>query len=1378
VQPVSQDIYYFERKIDKELIEHANHWMTSTQGSRWLSLVSAPGRGNSHLLRNFRSAAGQLRYTLAEAQFIHIDGSVAAEDREPSSLAPIAKAVFEASAQGLHAHLVTLWRNLQRFVSLAVGVAAIIVFAVLEELVKEAQHGLAEREFWRQLIRNIWQNPLKWIELVLVGSILAALYEWITHIVWPGFQARESQEKKKAEERRTLAFSEYGEEFVSGLRTLCGRSRALILTVDNASLLPGDDRRVLEDLFDPPDEDTPLAQFARTHHVLIITVDLEPDEWPISVSSERFKTLPVPAFDELELRSIYQDRYPDRLPKEFEAVRQIASENIGLLFDPPPTREVIREYGKKRKRGSADQFGDSDLMAYWAARDVESVDRGEISQRLEEFRPHLDVLGLRVPKLVEAMLRRFERSRLVRISGRKIHFDTLAVQALRNFLQKSYPDLLAQAHYCWAATLGASAVRSRDEISPASTSPGVTQHLLKQAAWHAAQVGVISNQASASSVLSAMQLTADEQAERRTQIADLLLGAATLYRNEGNIRDSNNLLIDSLDWICGLESATETRLLARTVAELWQNYWLSGDGTIRKRLGDISLKSPSIVHEPQWMVHYRYEELMCSRRSLSPLTALPSPSDLELCNIHALTECLSAIHDRHGFLESGLKDTTIVTPEPVESSAPWFEDSLWQLRIAAANYRFDDKVLKDAIAKWRDRLARSKASVVHLWTQAENLYSLARLWHLVCEIWMTRSLAIDDMEDADKDTARQEAVALCTSLCPTPVEANCPVQESAFRQAELCYQRVLRFAAILQWRPLLAEIDFHFGILLLRHTPEVARSDNPPWWKTWGNLLNACLVKERSLGWTTHAPMIYRARWQFFDTKDRPTSVDDFCKMLQAVRDANYPTPVVLEWQSQTIDYLIDYGHTPEHHRLCAELCEAWARELAALPEALPYRKFEKCLGFEQANALGFAAQALLKAENLSGAMRLVDEADQLLQQAKQGPLAAAEDPKQVRELSTNLRMERAWIVESTEEGKDESRRMFRAIWRDVRDGDFYNPNLLMNLVEAERAENRLGEPWANEARSIHIDPDNPRLSLPAKWFVPPKSVTIANVFEFRFRQLLRMATRSVTPSRKELFTAALSDWPPHIDKFGHTVLKFASVEVEGGHYLRDSRPLMVQALLAVADHFDTVDPDDENELEALRLLVLFEPKRKEYEFFYFQVLYKHMDLWQRELESRSLNEDDWLELARRMDYLFQVLVDSDKQATKQESELRRRGQSQESFRELQEQRKRALEVGRRLLRVSEFNIGLQELQSYLPPETVQFVFLDDLEWLDLWLKIAAHIDPRPTEFGARAKQLRDLACRYVGQFSLTVLEPEAQHLVLELLSTIQMTQNTAAAAH
>ncbi len=1400
---MARESNYVQREVDDALAKRAHEWLISTRGTAWLSLISQPGRGNSSLLEHFRLVTrnhGPYKYTLGDIRIIHIEGSLAAENHEPSALPPLARAVFAAYIAGPRPKLAEVWRRFRWSVLFVFATLAAIAFAVLDYLIRENEHGPIDMEFWQQLIRQLSQAPLKAIEILIVAVIFTLLCEWIAHVIWHGFpQARPKRNSHKRDDSEleyAIAFSEYGDDFVKGLKTLCHHSsRGVILTVDNASLLPENDRRVLEDLLEPPSEDSPIARFARSQRLFIVTLDYEREEWSISTSPQHFDCYEVPAFDELQLRAIYQDCYPERSQEQFELVREAAHANVGLLFDQPPAaKEVIRQFREKRKSDSPDEFGFGHLMACWAARDLTSVDKIECKLSLEGIFSHLADFGLSAPLGIKRLTAFFTKSQMVRVQREKLYFDPVAVRALRNFLNEKHADLMAQTHYLWAATLSGGAFREGENPGLVLPLAGENQLFLKQAAWHASRIGVLLTQASASAILTDMKLTDRERAKRQRRMAELLLEVASIYQREGNTRESDDLLDDSLDWIRGLERSLELRMVARVIAGLWRNFWVSGDAATCKKLEDIASESPAVKGEPEWSINRRYLELMCSKpipTSLPPLISRKlsdvqhnarnrrdaSAFPAELRNVHSLTECLLTMRERQGFVVPGLEDKTIATPEPCESQDFWFECSLWQMRTAAAIHRSDDKVLEAAIAKWRDRMLSPKLSPAQLGAEAQIIYGLARLWHLICQTWRIRSTAIDKMQESERDSARASLEEFCTRISPVHPGPGVPMQEFAFRQAQMGYQRALRLGALLHWHAFLTEVDFHFGVLLLQHTPEEYRIDNPPWWNAWEDLFNACLQNERDLAWMWHTPAIHRLRFHFFEKQDLPTASNDVYRTFQAVRDANYPTALVLEWHSTAQAYLTNYGHAPEDQRRCAELHKLWAHELAGLDEAIPSRTFKNCLDFEKVKALTFASQALRRAKDLVEAAKLLDEADLLLLHSQGDPAALEEGAKEARELKTALRMERAWVIGSAEEGRAESRQMIQAIWRDVEDGDRHNANILGSLLRVESELKRLDDPWPPEGQPAHLDSDNPRLSLPESWFAPPVSVKIANVFEFRFRQLIRTISTRAAPSLRELYIAAAYRWRQE-ERFGETLLAFAEANARE-NFLHNWRNLMVEALSAVAFYFENIEPQDETELSALHLLIRYGPEAHEVRVHYIQVLRKHTYLVQRELKSRALQPTDWFELARRMDYLFRVLLDRDRQATQLASEVRSRAPSVEVFMEQTKIRNAALEAARRHLLAGEFALGARELSQYLPPEKIYFVLLDDLECLDLWLRLGAHMDPRPSDFGKHAGNLRDLACRYIGQFSLTVREPEAQHLALELLDSIQLPHNpivTAAA--
>jgi hypothetical protein len=1293
--------------------------------------------------------------------------------------------VFDARVGITGLKFLKLWRRLKALIVVGAALASALLFEILGRVLEKDEHALKERAFWASLVEDTYRNPWRSILILLASSISALILHLMFHWPFSKHPDKKFEQKRHADNEYGLMLCEYGEEFLNALKRLSRRnSGRLILTVDNASLLPLQERRVLEDLFEPPSGNIPFVSFARTHRLLFVTLDYEPAEWTLS-STGQVHTDNIPPFDDLQLREIYQNRYPDRSSLQFETVQHLAHLNVGLMFDAPPiAKEVIREFKEaRRKRDDPGEFGYGQFMSYWSARDLEWISKTDILRSLEGIRPHLAAFGLSSPRAVRKMISFLERSRLVRSAEEgRLYFDAPAVQALRKHISEKQPDLLAQSHYFLAVTQPPPILDHSDVrriVGRADQAKGDLD--LKQSAWHAVQF--------VPGLLSDTKLNEKERACVREQIATLLLRAADLNYREGNIKESLSKLEKSLEWIRCLESSVQTRLLRETIEGLWRNYCISGDPPTRASIDRVSSEWPAVCDEPESLVHVRYSELMCGQRALSAFpasvaalldqrqnTRIRTQLTAELSNLYALTECLLEIRNRYGFVVPALQDDTVTIPEPIDSTNLWFESALHQLRVAAAIHRSDDIALQNAIVRWRDRLLQIQASPTHLGTQAQKLYASARLWHLVCDVWRIRGRLIDDMRPAEQEAARTELAELCATLCPIPPGSEVDIHEYARKQAEVHYQTTLRIAAILHWRVLWLEIDFHFGILLLQHTPVEKQVEDPPWWNTWELLFNACLANEGELKWIWHTPAVHRVRWDFFKKQDLDTSLDDVYRTFQLVKDANYPSSVVLQWHSEAQTNLNNYGSTPEHRRRSAELFKAWAFELASLDEALPRRSFQRCLRFEKAHALTFASQAMRLAGDLDGASSLVDHAEQVLSQAVDDPTAADEDPRAVRDLRTEVRMERAWIIGQTDERKAESQQLIFEIWRDVERGDRHNANLLGSILGIEEQKKLLDDPWPPEGQEIYVDPNNPKVSLPQEWVAEPSHIDVSCRFEFRFWQLLSLVTENANPSSMELLLlAGLTNWGDQ-ERFGETCLNFAAINLDRG-YLRHSKPLVVEVLEAVAVYFEKMRPDGKNAIRALQLLVGYEPEKHENRLRYVQELRKHMVLLERELKARSTDQADWMALARRMDYLFNILVDSDQKIGRLADELNRRRLAPEQFLQQQRERLKALDLAQQHFQRKHFDMALRDLSPYLPPPGIRFILLDDLECLDLWLRSAVIAELRPREFDMRAAQLRDLACQYIRQFSFTVVQPDAQRLAMELLNVIAPQVGSAQAA-
>jgi hypothetical protein len=1364
------------KRNDDELLDQAKRWLASADRTCWISLLSAPGQGNSSLLKQFLNAAERAAYTLAETRIIYADGRRARGDHEPSMLAPIAKAVYEKDLASTHHELTKWWRRFRKVLYLGAVLAMVVVFVVIEAFLIEGQHGLTDWEFWQRLIGNFRDSPIKAVERVFVGVLLAGLFERIWHFARHGGARGQNRRNSRPTDvtshaQSQLAFNKYDSEFTQVLKTLCRGRRGLVMAIDNAGDLPDNDRRVLEDLFDPPSDGSGLAEFARESRILLITLDYQDSQWIISKEQTRyFTTLSVRPFTKLELRDIYFAAYPDRKSEAFVEVSDAAQQNIHLLFDIPPiVREVAREFRRKHESDGGNVFGSSLIMAYWAARDVPSVSVRELLDWLKTLAAdHLRAFHLQKPVGRRQLVKQFSHSRMVRIRKSVLHFEVVVTAALRKFLKDSHPTILARAHQYWALALS----DTMPQDAPTNSVHGIIR--LKQAAWHASQIGVVMDNQSAHNVMAPSGLNGQGRVETRVRIAKLLLVAASTWRAEGNVKEADDLIDDSMDWIRGVGTPHEKTHLCRAISELWSDFWLGGYESTRKKLDAISGEWPDIEKEPIWMLNLRYEELMMSKASLDTCPSEVTSLTPELQNIDALTRCLLAIRDGHGFIVHGLRDRTISTPEPVPASHSWSEAALWQLRIAAAIHRDDEHVIAEEFEKWHSRLASEQLDPTHLAAHARYSYYMARYCHLLCETWRIRNRAIEEMRRSPARSLAEKALLdLCVRFSPARVPPGSVVYEYLFEEAESYYHRALHYAALLRSRTLIVDITFHSAVLLLQHMPAERRTDIKPWWKTWDDLFNTCLSIHRDLGWAANIPAIHRLRWEFFKEEDRPKSVNDVYNTFQAVRDCHYPIPVVLEWHHTASSFINNYGETLDHRRQSAELHEIWARELAKLPAALPSRTFKHSLRLEQAYSLNFVAQALRLTGELTQAEQILDEVERVIQEAADDSTASLESPKEIRELKAGVQMQRAWLLDAKEDGSTLGHQLIHEIWQEIEPGDRHNANLLGNLLRIEEEEKGLDGAWPTLGISAHVDPENSRLSLPEEWFYPSHEIEVANKFEFRFRQLVRMISRSANPGEQELMFAASLEWFGQ-EKFPEIVLTFGAIDFARA-YSRTTKPLLIRTLKGVGYYFRTLDPDGENELKCLRLLIQYEPRY--HEVAYVRVLRKQTALLLHETRSRASGHADWLELARRADYLFGVLVDSDLANQRIASELQRTGQPSTAFVEGQQQRAQVLRDAYGHLRAQQFDMGAHELARHLPEQKIRYVLLDQLECLEVWLRCAAHLDPRPNEFDKRAGQLRDLARQYIGQFSVTVAEPEAQKLAVTLLGAFDAVQDSALSA-
>jgi hypothetical protein len=184
--------------------------------------------------------------------------------------------VFDAYVEIPGLKLLKLWRRLRVLIVVGGALATALIFEILGGVLEKNEHTLTEKAFWVSLVEAIHQNPLRSVPVLLASAVSALILHLMFH--WPFGKRHEKkvEQRRRADDEYALALCEYGEEFVRALKKLSRRSSGgLILTVDNASLLPSKERRVLEDLFEPPPDNAPFMSFARSHRVLFVTLDYE-----------------------------------------------------------------------------------------------------------------------------------------------------------------------------------------------------------------------------------------------------------------------------------------------------------------------------------------------------------------------------------------------------------------------------------------------------------------------------------------------------------------------------------------------------------------------------------------------------------------------------------------------------------------------------------------------------------------------------------------------------------------------------------------------------------------------------------------------------------------------------------------------------------------------------------------------------------------------------------------------------------------------------------------------------------------------------------------------------------------------------------------------
>jgi hypothetical protein len=1116
-----------------------------------------------------------------------------------------------------------------------------------------------------------------------------------------------------------------------------------------------------------------------------------------------------------------------------EALLHKAQVNVNALFEQRAEaldRQVGKLFDEAKAEGFPDGFDRKDQMAYWALSRTPSVTKSEMRNWLESLEPggHLKEFGLRPPGDIKQLATGFAKTTLAQQEGATYFLDVARCQALQRWLRSKEGRegdgdrrLLARAHYFWFRHF-------RDQVSAPDLGPVAVAALtaddrqaVKEAAWHAVRIGLDLERAT-DALEAAAGLSADERKERCYEVAEALLCAASVYRGEGDTTEANDLIVDALEWLPEQSGERRQALLERAAGELWQNYWLSGSEASVGHLAEMLRGAHPLALSPTWKVNRRYLRLLRCRLPLPPPpeeTPLPD----ELRNLHRLTETLCDIRLLHGMVGPALADPSVEIREPVVARGESLRESqLRYLRVAALAARRDMEGLGAALEGWRARLRGPEPYENRLGDEALRCYDRARYCHAladICRAGFARIGGDEDIPLAEKESARAELFERVRDFCLTPPPEGTPLPEHLWQEARASYTKARQLATFLYWQPLVMEVCFREGELLRQHTPEGLRRPSArgkPWWRHWDRLFWQSLRIEREFRWIANAPTMHRLRWEFFsEREDTERSVVDAYNALQTSKRAKYPLRLILSWHKQVSVQLTNHSDSDEDRRRDAELHEEWADSLASRDEARGYWSYDT-LELERASSLLFAAQARRLRRELDRAEKLLDRAASLVEAAppvgEEDGAEGGEDggaSKKLRDLKISLRIQRAWLL-SAQERKDDYRRSIRAAWSDIRREDEDSAILLTSLVSIEHEEKLLGDPWPPPGVEPREDPDSPALSLPAGWFGGESGLRLKNRFEFRFYQLLslvnyveriehfgakvgvehlpsmlgfldlavRRARTGFGPGAAAagpellfrpdmLRTMAQLDWLG-TNKFADAGMSFAEYGRLYNHTAA-TRALIINLLEAVRFYFAEVEKVDREELDALRLLMEFEPDSpKNYRLEYVRVLCQQKEMrWHEEL-SLDAAPKDWYDAAQEMHKYLYVLVDDGLWSSSIRMELQRRGVSEKEFEEQRASRAAALRAAFGKYEAGDGAACLAALQPHLPRESPPWVFMEDLKMLNLWLRCTPQGGEAALEAQRRAAQLRTLARQYIRQFGVVVKEAEVQRLVSGIVGGLQ----------
>lgn len=1375
---------YLERDVESRLLAIVRDWLGGNHPHRWVSLRSRPGNGNTYLLDHVQRRL-ETDGAFSDVRAIRVSCESVRPDRPPPALNPLADSLYQLVSD----HGAPVWRRVRRRIANAgpgrrfLVVLMLIAFTALASLAAglheyntEVKGDLASKasrfqEFWTTYLPQNWQNFPLWLGSgALVGLPFSLLALFLAR---NGLLPKPAADSPSSRDLVRLASLEGISEH---LDLAADGASGLVVLIDDAWLLPVSEQNLLDQLVGTGARGPLLAPSGKALRLLWVTLEYDDLAWSSSLTSSHglaVEELSIPPFTPLQLELI-REAYTAGRPAPAQADEDPVAESGGNVkellrsLQPSGWPRIVVAYKEARTQDIDRAFGFRRLLAYQALRGQPTIEKSEVFLWLQQLSSgdHLSAFGISPPEQPQALAKELFKTSLLRTSGEHCYVDLEQASALRQHLEESDPDLAYEVHLYWARS-SLSHLSAAETSGPASASQQTAvRHVVKRGAWHAAQLGRVQGDP-LTSLGKAVGLGPEQRAEWALEIARLLTGAAALWREEGNLTESDDLLVDATDWLGDFGDDRQRARLEGVVDELWQNYWLGGRPSSRGHAERLASAAPAILSRPACQAHQAYQALLRGARPGSEELAPDPALGPRFESFRLLVEALQQVRRRTGFQAAALADEQITFPQPSTSELLASQDCelLFLAGLAASHRDQEEEALGIA-----ERLLAGLPALGDLHGQPGAMV-VAYIghgigWELLTHL-LDRGSEESPLREAGGLRSRWPGLAEALSAGrPLESDASLAADGHAFEQAERFFRHALAGAALLGWSPLVWQVSFRLARLKLRFTPHAQRTEAPPWWETWEELFKLCLGIEQQLEWRYHQPEIHGLRLEFFSDLDRQASVEDAFNLSQAVREAGYPLPVVLDRNRKAAAYLNDYGDSDLDRQRSAELHEVWARELCLLPEAESLRQYPPHL--EQADSLNFAAQAYRHLKKFAKAHACLDEAAVILAQGKEGQGEEDAGGNQEAMLRTGIKLQRAWVFEE-QDAQQAYRQLICELWTEVQRADRFCVLVLDSIVTLERSDSLLEGAWPPPGCELMSDPDNPAMSLPEEWAGARLEALLKQRFDFRFLQLLSLLPVPEVPQARDLLFLASLDWTGRGSEFASAGLRLARL---GGRLPLELeiKRLMIAFLESLRLYFRQVHEVDQDELQTLRLLMYYTGDSDAHRFDYVRVLYESENLIEREVGLRTGLAIDWLAMAQKVEELLGFLVEPAAALRLHDLAFQPLGVSLEDLAKTRSARAVTLTDAQSLFERADFANAVQAVEKVLPTaEGCRWVFLDDLRLLDLWLRGARALGTVVAEeIVRRATDLRTLTLRFVRQFSSLFPEEQLQHVTLRLAHAIE----------